>query len=92
MIMSNVKAGWLLLIIGLLLPLVSFKFFSGYDAHHGWWQNIKKMELVISSGSFKSDTARGTAHYKFFIPYKYLLAVGMVMVVWGAGKILFTRK
>jgi hypothetical protein len=89
--MGKSMSGWLLIIVGILLPLVSFKFFSGYDPHQSWWQNAKKMELVISSGSLKSDPARGTAHYKLFVPYRYLLIVSMIMVVWGAGKNISAR-
>jgi hypothetical protein len=89
--MSKNKAGLLLIAIGLLLPLASFKFCSGFDPQAKLWRNIKKMELVIASGKLKSDPSRGTMHYKYFVPYRHILIVATVLVVWGAGKIIFTR-
>ena len=71
--MAKNKIGIILIAIGICLPLILLVFVSGYKQGAGFISNLFALKIVVS---FSEKSCLG-------IPYRFILAVGIVLVFFG---------
>ncbi len=83
------KCGIILIIIGLVLPMISFGLTDGYDPQLGLLWSIRNMEVVLVKDTYVGEYPSGYWANRLTISYFLLLAIGFVLVGVGAGLVLF---
>jgi hypothetical protein len=94
--MSTAKNfGAVLILIGIALPILSLIFVSNYNPDAGLIHNIKETEIVLRDRNAQfEDSIFGMGRYKYkeksAIPYWYVLAFGVALVLTGVGVTAFS--
>lgn len=69
---QNIKKGLTIIAIGICIPLFLLFFVSGYDAGAGFFKNLMNLKIMINI--FNKDIG---------VPYRFILAIGIVIVFIG---------
>ena len=78
------RTGIILILVGFCMPLVLYFFTIGFD--------LKDMELVLLKGRKVDRYGHRETKGRIAIPYKIPLALGIILVFVGVGKILLCGK
>ncbi len=73
----NKRIGIVLIVVGIVLPLAFLAFTSGYKEGAGFINNLFSLKITIV---FSEKTTVG-------IPYRFILAFGMVLIFLGVRSI-----
>jgi hypothetical protein len=68
---------YILILIGILVPLFLLPFVSGYKAGAGWFSNLMNLEI--------------TCGLPFGIPYRFVLALAILLVFVGMRQLELLR-
>ena len=100
------KFGVMITLVGFCIPLALFPFARGYNHRVGLLGSVPQMKLVLkerfeeTTKQFKERTGKtGIGDYiiervkveEFAIPYKYPVAIGIVLIFIGIGFILLFK-
>jgi hypothetical protein len=68
---------YILILIGILVPLFLLPFLSGYKAGAGWFTNLMNLKIAFGPA--------------FGIPYRFVLAVAIFLIFIGMRQLDFLR-
>jgi hypothetical protein len=88
---ARMKFGILLILIGMCLPIISIAFTNRYIPRFGLITNIQRMEIVLRKerkADIFDEVSGVESKKKIAIPYRYLFALGTLMVFTGIGTIV----
>jgi hypothetical protein len=71
------KALYILILVGILVPLSLLPFLSGYRAGAGWFTNLMNLRIEIG--------------LPFAIPYRFVLAFAILLIFIGARQLELSR-
>jgi len=71
--LSPQKKAYILILVGMLVPLLLIPFLSGYKAGGGWFSNL--MNLKIAFG------------HAFGIPYRFVLGIAIFLIFVGVRQL-----
>jgi hypothetical protein len=71
------KTPYILILVGILVPLVLLPFLSGYKAGAGWFSNLMNLKIAFGPA--------------FGIPYRFVLAVAIFLIFIGIRQLDFLR-
>jgi len=98
----NRKLAAFLILFGFFLPCISFPFAkpkSAFDGLYGVKAPLTRYEIVLKKGDFtpgKGNSvatryALGTYEGRIVIPYRYVIAAGVLSIFLGIGIIVFSK-
>lgn len=90
------KTGFIIIVAGVCLPIVFLPFVSLYDGNNGIVKNILTMTIAFTTDSnVKSERghdASTTGRIPLSLPFRYVIALGVVLIFIGIVKIDRSRK
>ena len=71
------KKAYILILVGIIVPLILLPFLSGYKAGAGWFSNLMNLKIALGPS--------------FAIPYRFVLAVAVFLVFVAIRQLDFMR-
>jgi hypothetical protein len=75
--LSRRRKAYILILVGILVPLLLLPFLSGYKAGAGWFSNLMNLKIAFGPA--------------FGIPYRFVLAVAIFFIFIGVRQLDFLR-
>ncbi len=89
------KTGICLIIAGILIPLALLPFVSGYSVERGFVKNLLSVGIVLSDSKASPSTEKHVLLpaniTRVRIPYRFILAFGVVLIFAGYMKIEMSK-
>jgi hypothetical protein len=71
------RRAYILILVGIIVPLIPLPFLSGYKAGAGWFSNLMNLKIALGAS--------------FAIPYRFVLAVAIFLVFVAIRQLDFMR-
>ncbi len=72
------KRAYILILVGVLVPLFLLPFLSGYRAGAGWFSNLMNLRIAFGAA--------------FAVPYRFVLAVAIFIIFLGVRQLDLLRR
>ncbi len=71
------RKAYILILVGVIVPLALLPFLSGYHTGSGWFSNLMQLKISVTAA--------------FAIPYRFILAVAIFLIFIGVRLLDFRR-